>query len=47
MPPELLKAHKALDKAVCAAYGFGKDVDSEAACVARLMEMYRELTEGK
>ena len=46
MPPELTKAHKALDKAVWAAYGFSsKDIRSEAECVAKLMEMYKALVE--
>jgi hypothetical protein len=44
MPPILLKAHKALDRAVMKLYGFDKDAD-EAAIVAGLMEMYRELAE--
>lgn len=43
MPPELLKAHKELDKAVMKLYGFGKDM-SEAEIVARLMEKYQKLT---
>ena len=42
MPPELLKAHKALDAAVMKLYGFGKDM-TEAAIVAALMERYREM----
>jgi hypothetical protein len=47
MPPNLLKAHKKLDKAVWAAYGFSpKELTSEAAVVARLMEMYQNLTSG-
>ena len=43
MPPELVKAHAALDKAVDAAYGYkgGKD---DAARVAFLFERYRQLT---
>jgi hypothetical protein len=43
MPPELLKAHHALDKAVMKLYGFGKDM-AEAEIVAELMERYQELT---
>ncbi|MDR0499531.1 MAG: N-6 DNA methylase, partial [Holophagales bacterium] len=43
MPPNLLKAHKALDKAVMKLYGFPKDM-SEPDMVARLMEMYSECT---
>ena len=42
MPPELLKAHRALDSAVMKLYGFNKDT-SETQCVAALMEMYRVL----
>ncbi len=46
MPPNLLKAHQKLDKAVWAAYGFSpKVITSEAACVAALMERYRGLVE--
>lgn len=43
MPPELVKAHAALDKAVDATYGYkgGKD---DAARVAYLFERYQELT---
>jgi hypothetical protein len=44
MPPELLKAHHALDKVVWAAYGFSpKEITSEAQCVARLMERWQQL----
>ncbi len=46
MPPELRKAHHANDFAVMAAYGFDKKI-SESECVAELMRMYREMTEGK
>ena len=42
MPPGLLKAHQALDKAVMKLYGFTKDM-AEAEIVAALMERYREL----
>ncbi len=45
MPPELRKAHQANDKAVMQAYGFWGKLNSESACVAELMKMYRELTE--
>ena len=42
MPPELLRAHQANDKAVMQAYGMPiKDTD-EAACVAWLMKLYQE-----
>ncbi|MBE6021895.1 MAG: SAM-dependent DNA methyltransferase [Cellulosilyticum sp.] len=46
MPPELLKAHQLNDKAVMQAYGFSIKDTSEADCVAKLMQMYKELTEG-
>lgn len=43
MPPELVKAHAALDKAVDAAYGYknGKD---DASRVAFLFGLYQQLT---
>ena len=41
MPPELLKAHKANDKAVMALYGFSADA-SEEEIVAKLMQMYSD-----
>ena len=44
MPPELLKAHQALDRAVMKLYKFKPDM-SESAIVAKLMEMYQKLTE--
>jgi len=48
MPPDLLKAHRALDTAVMKLYGFPVKKDfTEAHCVAALMEMYQELTRGK
>lgn len=47
MPPELQKAHRANDRAVMYAYGFDVRTTSESDCVARLMEMYQELTEGE
>jgi hypothetical protein len=43
MPPDLLKAHQALDKAVDAAYGYKGD-KSDAARVAFLFERYQQLT---
>ncbi|MDR0324587.1 MAG: methylase [Oscillospiraceae bacterium] len=46
MPPELLKAHRELDRAVMKLYGFSVKDTSEAECVARLMERYRVLMEG-
>ena len=45
MPPELLKAHQSLDRAVMKLYGFGKDA-SEAEIVAKLMERYQRLVGG-
>lgn len=50
MPPELRKAHQNNDRAVMQAYGITKDnpaYSSESACVAQLMKMYQELTQGK
>ena len=44
MPPELLKAHQANDKAVMEAYGLSVKDTSEADCVAFLMKRYQELT---
>ena len=46
MPPELLKAHRALDSAVMKLYGFSVKDTSEAQCVAKLMERYRKLVGG-
>ena len=43
MPPELVKAHAALDKAVDAAYQY-KDGKDDAARVAFLFERYQQLT---
>lgn len=43
MPLELSKAHKANDIAVMKAYGFNIK-ETEADCVAKLMEMYQKLT---
>ena len=41
MPPELLKAHQNLDRAVMRLYGFSVKDMTEAQCVAALMERYR------
>lgn len=41
MPPELLKAHSANNKAVMEAYGFSFKM-SEADCVAELMKLYQK-----
>jgi len=46
MPPELLKAHQSLDRAVMKLYGFPKDA-TEPAIVAALMERYQQLTVSK
>lgn len=46
MPPELLKAHNANNRAVMDAYGFSTKI-SETDCVAELMKMYQKLTEEK
>ena len=43
MPPELRNAHKNNDRAVMAAYGFDSKM-SESDIVAKLFEMYQELT---
>jgi len=42
MPPELLKAHQSLDRAVMKLYGFSKDT-VETEIVAVLMERYQKL----
>ena len=42
MPPELLKAHQANDRAVMQAYGMPIKETDEAACVAWLMRLYQE-----
>jgi len=47
MPPDLLKAHQNLDKAVMKLYDFPVKAFTESDCVAALMEMYQELTGGK
>jgi hypothetical protein len=46
MPPELRKAHQQNDKAVMDAYGFWGKLNTEADCVAALMEMYAEMTKS-
>lgn len=43
MPPELRKAHQENDRAVMQAYGFDVKTTTESACVAELMNRYREL----
>jgi len=47
MPPELLKAHQNLDRAVMKLYGFSVKDTTEAACVAALMEQYQILLSSK
>jgi hypothetical protein len=44
MPPELVKAHQKLDKAVEAAYG--KTFTNDADRVAHLFYLYQTLAEG-
>ena len=44
MPAELRRAHQQNDRAVMQAYGFPIKDFTESDCVARLLEMYRELT---
>ena len=44
MPVELRRAHQQNDKAVMQAYGFWGTVKTESDCVAKLMEMYVQLT---
>jgi hypothetical protein len=46
MPPELLKAHRDLDRAVMKLYGFVVKDTTEASCVAALMGRYKALVEG-
>ena len=45
MPPELRKAHQENDRAVMAAYGFSTKM-TESECVAKLFEMYQNLTQN-
>ena len=44
MPPELRRAHQENDRAVMSAYGFVPGKTSESECVARLFDLYRQLT---
>lgn len=46
MPIELRRAHQANDRAVMAVYGFPTTM-SESDCVARLLEMYQQITNKK
>ena len=43
---ELRKAHQNNDRAVMQAYGFSVKDMTESKCVAELMKMYQNLTEG-
>lgn len=43
MPYDLLEAHRANDRAVMSAYGFSTKM-TESECVAKLFEMYAEMT---
>ena len=46
MPPELRRAHQQNDRAVMEAYGFTVSRDfTESDCVARLFEIYKQLTQ--
>ncbi len=45
MPPELRRAHQQNDKAVMQAYGFWGRLNTESACVAALMKLYKQMTE--
>ena len=45
MPPDLLKAHQKLDKAVDKAYGCSK-IKNDSDRMKLLFEMYEELVEG-
>ena len=46
MPPELRRAHQQNDRAVMEAYGFPVSRDfTESDCVARLFEIYKQLTQ--
>ena len=46
MPPDLLKAHQQLDKAVMRLYGFPVKDFTEADCVARLMGLYEGMAKA-
>lgn len=46
MPVELRRAHQNNDRAVMQAYGFPIKDFTESDCVAKLLEMYKELTVG-
>lgn len=46
MPYDLLQAHRANDRAVMHAYGFSSKM-TESECMARLLDMYAEMTKEK
>jgi hypothetical protein len=46
MPPELLKAHRALDRAVMQAYGFSVRDMTEEDCVAELMKRHEGIVKN-
>ena len=43
MPPDLLRAHQANDRAVMTAYGFDVKM-TESDCVAELFKLYQRLS---
>ena len=45
MPPDLLRAHQANDRAVMTAYGFDVKM-TESDCVAELFKLYERLSTG-
>ena len=47
LQPELRKAHQQNDRAVMRAYGFDIKTTTETSCVAKLMQMYQVLTQGR
>lgn len=47
MPPELRTAHQKNDRAVMEAYGMSIKDTTESTCVAKLMQMYKDLTENQ
>ena len=46
MPVELRKAHQENDRAVMKAYGFDVKTMTESECVAKLFQLYQELTKS-
>lgn len=46
MPPELLKAHQNLDRAVMKAYGYSPEKSTEISRVADLMQRYKRMIEN-